>query len=38
VIVDNQAIIPLAAQLYASGAATEGTVKTRVGFLIEYAE
>ena len=38
VIADNQAIIPLAAQMYASGAATEGTVKTRVGFLVEYAE
>lgn len=38
VIVDNQAIIPLAAQMYASGPATEGTVNTRVGFLIEYAE
>ncbi|WP_460132060.1 fimbrial protein [Pseudomonas sp. S1_E04] len=38
VIVDNQAVIPLAAQLYASGAATEGAVKTRVGFMVEYAE
>lgn len=38
VIVDNQAIIPLAAQLYASGAASEGTVKTRVGFMVEYAD
>ena len=38
VIADNQAVIPLAAQLYASGAATEGTVKTRVGFMIVYAD
>lgn len=38
VIVDNQAIIPMAAQMYATGAATEGTVNTRVGFLVEYAE
>jgi len=38
VIADNQAVIPLAAQMYASGAATEGTVRTRVGFLIEYAD
>jgi major type 1 subunit fimbrin (pilin) len=38
VIADNQAVIPLAAQLYASGAATEGTVKTRVGFMVVYAE
>ncbi|MBB6289867.1 MULTISPECIES: fimbrial protein [unclassified Pseudomonas] len=38
VIVDNQAVIPLAAQMYASGPATEGKVNTRVGFLIEYAE
>ena len=38
VIADNQALIPLAAQLYASAPATEGKVKTRVGFLIEYAE
>lgn len=38
VITDNQATIPLAAQLYASGAATEGKVNTRVGFMIEYAE
>lgn len=38
VIADNQAIIPLAAQMFASGAATEGTVKTRVGFMVEYAE
>ncbi|KAF6694766.1 fimbrial protein [Pseudomonas rhodesiae] len=38
VIADNQAIIPLAAQLYASGPATEGKVNTRVGFMIEYAE
>lgn len=38
VITDNQAIIPLAAQMYASGPATEGTVNTRVGFLIEYIE
>lgn len=38
VIADNQAIIPLAAQMYASGPATEGTVNTRVGFMIEYAE
>ncbi|MDB1108751.1 fimbrial protein [Pseudomonas extremaustralis] len=38
VIVDNQAVIPLAAQMYASGVVTEGTVNTRVGFLIEYAE
>ncbi|MFT0474645.1 fimbrial protein [Pseudomonas antarctica] len=38
VIADNQAVIPLAAQMYASAPATEGTVKTRVGFLIEYAE
>ncbi|WP_300635703.1 fimbrial protein [Pseudomonas sp.] len=38
VIADNQAIIPLAAQMYATGAATEGTVKTRVGFMVEYAD
>ncbi len=38
VIVDNQAVIPLAAQMYASGAATEGTVKTRVGFMVVYAD
>ncbi len=38
VIADNQAIIPMAAQMYATGAATEGTVNTRVGFLVEYAE
>lgn len=38
VITDNQAVIPLAARLYASGPATEGKVKTRVGFMIEYAE
>ncbi|WP_073524695.1 fimbrial protein [Pseudomonas fluorescens] len=38
VIADNQAVIPLAAQMYASGPATEGTVKTRVGFLVVYAE
>lgn len=38
VIVDNQAVIPLAAQMYASGPATEGAVKTRVGFLVVYAD
>jgi len=38
VIADNQAVIPLAAQLYATGAASEGTVSTRVGFTVEYAE
>jgi major type 1 subunit fimbrin (pilin) len=38
VIADNQAVIPLAAQMYASGAATEGTVKTRVGFMVVYAD
>ena len=38
VIADNQAVIPLAAQLYASGAATEGTVRTRVGFMVVYAD
>ena len=38
VIADNQAVIPLAAQMYASGPATEGKVSTRVGFSIEYAE
>ncbi|MEN4945650.1 fimbrial protein [Pseudomonas proteolytica] len=38
VIADNQAVIPLAAQMYASAPATEGKVNTRVGFLIEYAE
>lgn len=38
VIADNQATIPLAAQMYASGPASEGKVKTRVGFMIEYAE
>ena len=36
VIADNQAVIPLAAQMYASGAATEGTIKTRVGFMVVY--
>ena len=34
VIVDNQALIPLAAQMYATAAATEGAVKTRVGFTV----
>ncbi|WP_248800130.1 fimbrial protein [Pseudomonas sp. MWU13-2105] len=38
VIADNQALIPLAAQMYASGVATEGTVNTRVGFMVEYAD
>ncbi|AQT92094.1 MULTISPECIES: fimbrial protein [Pseudomonas] len=38
VIADNQAVIPLAAQMYASGAATEGAVKTRVGFMVVYAD
>jgi len=38
VIADNQAVIPLAAQIYASGPASEGKVSTRVGFTIEYAE
>ena len=38
VIADNQAVIPLAAQMYASAPAPEGKVNTRVGFLIEYAE
>ncbi|PMV27388.1 MULTISPECIES: fimbrial protein [unclassified Pseudomonas] len=38
VIADNQAVIPLAAQMYASGVATEGTVKTRVGFMVVYAD
>jgi major type 1 subunit fimbrin (pilin) len=38
VIVDNQAVIPLAAQMYASGPATEGTINTRVGFLVEYTD
>jgi major type 1 subunit fimbrin (pilin) len=37
VIVDNQAVIPLAAQMYANGVVTEGTVNTR-WLLIEYAE
>lgn len=38
VIANNQAVIPLAAQYYATGAVTEGPVATRVGFVIEYAE
>ncbi|MBN2974616.1 fimbrial protein [Pseudomonas fluorescens] len=38
VIADNQAVIPLAAQMYASGASTEGAVKTRVGFMVEYTD
>ncbi|MEF9672608.1 fimbrial protein [Pseudomonas sp. MWU13-2100] len=38
VIADNQALIPLAAQMYASGLATEGTVNTRVGFMVEYTD
>ncbi|CAD5198949.1 fimbrial protein [Pseudomonas sp. FEN] len=38
VIADNQAVIPLAAQMYASGLASEGTVNTRVGFMVEYAD
>lgn len=38
VIADNQAVIPLAAQIYASGPASEGKVSTRVGFTVEYAE
>ena len=38
VIVDNQAVIPLAAQMYATGPATEGLVRTRVGFLVVYAD
>ena len=38
VIADNQAVIPLAAQMYATAPATEGTVKTRVGFMVVYAD
>ncbi len=38
VIADNQAVIPLAAQMYASGIASEGTVNTRVGFMVEYVD
>lgn len=38
VIADNQAIIPLAAQMYSSGLAREGTVNTRVGFMVVYAD
>ena len=38
VIADNQALIPLGAQYYATGGATEGLVKTRVGFTVVYAE
>ncbi|NWA27286.1 type 1 fimbrial protein [Pseudomonas gingeri] len=38
VIADNQALIPLAAQYYATGAAGEGEVNTRVGFMVEYAD
>ncbi|WP_445177487.1 fimbrial protein [Pseudomonas sp. McL0111] len=36
VIASNQAIIPLAARYYATGAATAGLVASRVGFTIEY--
>lgn len=35
-IVDNQAVIPVAAQYYATGAATQGAVASRVGFIVEY--
>ncbi|MEG0632613.1 type 1 fimbrial protein [Pseudomonas sp. WS 5412] len=38
VIADNQAIIPLAAQYYATGAATQGAIASRVGFVVEYTE
>ncbi len=38
IIADNQAVIPLAAQYYATAAAGEGLVKTRVGFMVEYAD
>jgi len=38
VISDNQALIPLAAQYYATAAAGEGNVNTRVGFMVEYAD
>ncbi len=38
VIADNQAIIPLGAQFYATAPATEGLVRTRVGFTVVYAE
>ncbi|NWD69364.1 type 1 fimbrial protein [Pseudomonas gingeri] len=38
IIADNQALIPLAAQYYATGAAGEGEVNTRVGFMVEYAD
>ncbi|WP_017901654.1 fimbrial protein [Pseudomonas asplenii] len=38
VIADNQAVIPLAAQYYATGTAGEGLVATRVGFMVEYAD
>lgn len=38
VIADNQAVIPLGAQMYATGPATEGLVRTRVGFTIVYGE
>lgn len=38
VIADNQAIIPLAAQFYASAPASEGLVRTRVGFMVVYAD
>ncbi|AIG04366.1 fimbrial protein [Pseudomonas fluorescens] len=38
VIAENQAVISLAAQIYATGPASEGTIKTRVGFMVEYAD
>lgn len=37
-IVNNQAQLLLAAQYYATGAASQGKVASRVGFLVEYAE
>ena len=38
VIADNQAVIPMAAQFYATAPATEGLVRTRVGFTVVYAD
>lgn len=38
VITNNQALIQLAAQYYATAPVSEGKVATRVGFMVEYAE
>lgn len=38
VIVNNQALLQLAAQYYATAPVEHGKVATRVGFMVEYAE